>query len=453
VNNELTEFFECPVGVRQGCMMSPILFSLFINQVATYLDENGIHGIQLLPGLVEIFLLLFADDIVLLSNTARGLQNQIDMLDKICRDLFLNINKDKTKVMVFRKGGFLGKHENWKLDGNVLEVVNEYNYLGFCFTTKMSFAKGTSALSAKGKRACFGCIKGLIQLPSMTKGCFFHIFDTQVQPVLLYASEIWGLSRLDNIEKIHTMAIKRFLNVPAKVPNKFVYGETARYPLFINSVMKCIRYWLRILKLDETRLPKQAYRMLVNMDNNGKKCWVSGLRQKLFELGLGYAWLQQGVACEKSFISLLKQRLKDAYIQEWDSSVQQKDLYARYRTFKFLFRTELYLEWMDLKCFRDCVTKLRLGTLPLKGAYLKNYFGQYNDTNCIVCKVVENEKHFVCECKMYVTIREKYLKELMKDWNSYTFTFLLRCNTAGICRRLGMYVYYALKMRGDTLMV
>ena len=63
------------------------------------------HGIQLLPGLVEIFLLLFADDIVLISDTPRGLQNQLDVLSSACKDLYLHINTDKTKVMVFRKGG------------------------------------------------------------------------------------------------------------------------------------------------------------------------------------------------------------------------------------------------------------------------------------------------------------------------------------------------------------
>ena len=75
------------------------------------------RGIQLLPGLVEIFLLLFADEIVLISDTPRALQNQLDVLSSACKDLFLHINADKTKVMVFRKGGFLGKHKKWHHHG------------------------------------------------------------------------------------------------------------------------------------------------------------------------------------------------------------------------------------------------------------------------------------------------------------------------------------------------
>ena len=81
-----------------------MLFSLFINEIASSVEQQGMHGVQLLPGLVEIFLLLFADDIVLISDTPRGLQNQLDVLSSACKDLYLHINTDKTKVMVFRKG-------------------------------------------------------------------------------------------------------------------------------------------------------------------------------------------------------------------------------------------------------------------------------------------------------------------------------------------------------------
>ena len=109
-----------------------------------------------------MFLLLFADDIVRLSDSPRGLQTQINLLISACTELSLKINVDKTKVMVFRKGSFFDKHEKWNLDGNMLEVVNEYNYLGFTFTTKMNVTKGVDVLAAKGKRACIYCIRYLI---------------------------------------------------------------------------------------------------------------------------------------------------------------------------------------------------------------------------------------------------------------------------------------------------
>ena len=49
----------------------------------------------------------------------------------------MEINEGRTKVMVFRKGGHLGKHEKWYYVGKSMNVVNSYTYMGFTFTTKL----------------------------------------------------------------------------------------------------------------------------------------------------------------------------------------------------------------------------------------------------------------------------------------------------------------------------
>ena len=93
--------------------------------------------------------------------------------------------------------------------------------------------------------------------------------------------------------------------------------------------------------------------MLFNMDERGKNCWATSVRNILFSLGFGYVWLQQGVGCDRAFISVFKQRLTDIYQQEWSASILQKDMYAKYRDFKNVFESERYFEFVDIKCFRD----------------------------------------------------------------------------------------------------
>ena len=78
--NDLTEPFMCPRGLKQGEICSPVLFSLFVNESANEIMQRGRHGIQLIPDLIEIFILLFADDVILVSNTVCGLQNQLTVL-------------------------------------------------------------------------------------------------------------------------------------------------------------------------------------------------------------------------------------------------------------------------------------------------------------------------------------------------------------------------------------
>ena len=63
----LTNYFNCPIGLRQGCMLSLFLFSFFINELTNELKSQHHHGIQLTPDLVELFCLLFADDVAIFS--------------------------------------------------------------------------------------------------------------------------------------------------------------------------------------------------------------------------------------------------------------------------------------------------------------------------------------------------------------------------------------------------
>ena len=143
VNNQITDYFDCPVGVRQGCVLSPTLFSMFVNQITEEMTQKGKQGFQYLPGLTELFILLFADDIALISLTPRGLQNQLNVLNDCCKRIKLNVNTQKTKVMVFRKGGYLGARDVFYFDGTKLDIVNKYCYLGYNFTTQISHKIGT----------------------------------------------------------------------------------------------------------------------------------------------------------------------------------------------------------------------------------------------------------------------------------------------------------------------
>ena len=110
VHNKVTDFFNCPFGVKHGCILSPAVFSLFVNEIAIGMEAVEKHGIQLQPGLAELFLMLFADDLALLSSTAMGLQKSTEPFE-FSKEHSLSINTEKSKVMVFRKGGFLGKNE------------------------------------------------------------------------------------------------------------------------------------------------------------------------------------------------------------------------------------------------------------------------------------------------------------------------------------------------------
>ena len=120
-------------------MESPSIFSLFIQKVVDNVRLKGKHGVQLRPGMAHILLLLFADDVVLLSTSPTGLQNQTDNISCISKQVGLNTNNKQLKVIVFRKGGRLAMEERWFSEGARFQIVNQYKYLGFVFSTKAAF--------------------------------------------------------------------------------------------------------------------------------------------------------------------------------------------------------------------------------------------------------------------------------------------------------------------------
>ena len=92
VGDEQTEWFNLSTGVRQGCVMSPILFSLFINGLAKEINDKT-KGIKV--GERRVRLLLYADDIVLLAESAEDLQNMLDIVTKYSRQWRFRVNPKK----------------------------------------------------------------------------------------------------------------------------------------------------------------------------------------------------------------------------------------------------------------------------------------------------------------------------------------------------------------------
>jgi hypothetical protein len=89
--------------VLQGEIISPLLFSLVINDVELHLQQDPNACISL--DQLSIYLLLFADDAVIFSETEEGLQKSLDNFKTYCDKWKLKVNIAKTKIMIFKKGG------------------------------------------------------------------------------------------------------------------------------------------------------------------------------------------------------------------------------------------------------------------------------------------------------------------------------------------------------------
>ena len=100
VNKELSDWFSVESGVKQGCILSPMLFGLFINDLAHHMNELDVG---LSSGVFLLAMLMFADDIAIIAENECKLQCLLDVLHEWCVKLEVQINPQKTQVVHFRK--------------------------------------------------------------------------------------------------------------------------------------------------------------------------------------------------------------------------------------------------------------------------------------------------------------------------------------------------------------
>jgi exonuclease III len=185
----LTDYFTSITGVKQGCILSPLLSNIFQNDLHECFDETC-HPVEL--NNMYLSSLSWADDLVLFSETKTGLQNSLDKLDTYCQKWGLSVNTAKSKCTVFSLGN--AKMPNFTLGGNILENVNSYKYLGVIVHRNGKFAHAINDRCTKAKRAIHVLKQVLGYSNNSPAKLAMSLFDKQIQPILLYGSSIWSIS-------------------------------------------------------------------------------------------------------------------------------------------------------------------------------------------------------------------------------------------------------------------
>ena len=108
-----------------------------------------------------------------------------------------------------------------------------------------------------------------------------------------------------------------------------VYGENGRTALYLDAKITSLRFWLRLTRIEDERLTRKAYSMFVNIHNNRKQRWASGIRMHLMMYGFGDVWIKQGVNC---VLRVFKERIiSDCWKQGWGDQIQERDRYSVHR--------------------------------------------------------------------------------------------------------------------------
>ncbi len=119
-----------------------------------------------------------------------------------CDKWGLEVNTEKSKIVVFRKRGAVRATETWFSMDNPLQVVNYFNYLGTVFNYTGNFILNQETLAGKGLKALNTLLANTYNFILKPK-TVCQLFDAFVGSTLSYACEIWGFSKSKEIERIH----------------------------------------------------------------------------------------------------------------------------------------------------------------------------------------------------------------------------------------------------------
>ena len=233
-----------------------------------------------------------------------------------------------------------------------------------------------------------------------------------------------------------------------------VYGETGRYPLYIDSTLSSIRYWFKLLKMPESRYPKQCLLHMTAALNRREHFytpfWVQNIRDCLIKFGFQNVWNNQGTQNEAAMIRDLKAKMIEDFIQNWNQKIVESDRFSVYCSFKRSFRLENYLNNITIKRFRDVLIRFRLGINDL-GINRRFQGDSQNNKNCPFCpNLFENETHVLFVCYKYNELRKKYLESICNE-RVYSLNYIVTNLSMENERNLGMYLFYCMKLRDSSL--
>ena len=427
----LSESFTCGLGVRQGDVLSPLLFNIYVNDLPEcFGNDSNTPVLDEMP----VSCLMYADDLVIFSLSEQGMQSKLNQLGEYCKKWFLNINVKKSKYLVLRSNRSVAT--GLTLLGKKLEQVSCYIYLGIEISDNGTMKSAQVNIKNRALKAVFK-LRKLLRESHIRPTLSLKLFDQMIKPICLYGSEIWANPTYRNdqcpnnnkiwtsleklpVEKLYIRYCKFTLGVHSKASNYAVLGELGRYPLYIDVIVHMFNFYLHMKGGESNNCFLQhALNESVKMFKNNGKSWLTLLSHICATLHLPSIEY-----FTKRDVGTLKKTLRKKFDEIWLSTLNKpksssSGKLSTYRTFKSSINFENYLS--DIKERRHAIAlcKFRISAHRLKietGRYFKT---PREKRLCDYCKlsnqdVIEDEVHALLVCAKYNAARNEMINKVCR---------------------------------------
>lgn len=248
---ETTQEFWTSQGLRQGCVLSPLLFSIYIAGLEKEFVKRNLGGVRV--GRLRIWSLAYADDMVILAVNHEAMLDMIDTLRKFLSDRDLMLSTEKTKMLVFNKAR-QSKKKKSRWEGDNIEEVDSFRYLGFNFNWDCIYKLHIAYLRKKGNvvvRKTWGlgerkCHEDV--------GRRKMLFNYLVRSVMSYGAEMWGWSECKELEKVQCDYYRWMLKLDFTTLTYLISRETNISKMKNFWAVRAFKFEEKILKQDVNKL-------------------------------------------------------------------------------------------------------------------------------------------------------------------------------------------------------
>lgn len=283
VEEKCSEPVEIRRGVRQGCVLSPLLFNLYSEDIFRE-SLDGIQGGIKING-ENINNIRYADDAVLIASSLENLQELVNSLNVTSKEYGLELNIKKTKYMVISKTPT--PYTELLINNDVVERVEKFSYLGTTLCETWDHSVEIKCRIEKA-RSTFITMKNLLTSGDLSLELKNRIVKCYIYPVLLYGVESWTLSEAaeKRIEAFEMWVYRRILKIPwtDHVSNNEVLNRMKCQPqLLLTIKTRKLEYFGHVMRNDN------KYRLLQNIIQEkveGKRgpgrrriSWLANLRR------------------------------------------------------------------------------------------------------------------------------------------------------------------------------
>ena len=283
LNSDIGDFFKTTVGVRQGCLLSPVLFNLFLENIMreTLLDFHSTISIGGRP----ISNLRFADDIDLMGGSNQELQNLTDRLTARSGAYGMEVSSEKSKIMV---NSTKDTPANISMNGQQLEEVDAFKYLGSTLTKD-----GRSTTEIKTRISIATSAMARLTKIWRSRDISFHtkmkLYKALIVSILLYGCESWTMTAetTKRVQTFETKCFRRLLGIPwqARKTNEHVLAQITllsgpQEPLVATVKRRKLAWFGHVTRHDS--LPKIILQgTLEGGRKRGRqpKCWLDNIKE------------------------------------------------------------------------------------------------------------------------------------------------------------------------------